>query len=369
MEKQPEYVSLGILKSNYTEWKKYLRTHKIGLSLVFCVIFSISIAASFFIRPQYTATLSFAMQSEDSGSGGIADIASSFGFSLGGSSSGAFGGDNLFELLVSQFMVEKALLRPDTIDDQPTNLLNHFIKVSGMQKSWDELEKENPLHHLNYPLHQNRETFSRMQDSVLKNITGFILKKELTVAKRSKKLSIGDITFISENETFSKHFVENLMTEAGAYYIQTKTKRSRESYERLEHEADSIKRLYVIALGARASAADVIPNSIRQVSSVGVLQKTTEVQLLATTYAELRKNLEMARLSMGTNTPLIEVIDKPRYPLSRSRFGLLKATAVGIVGGAFMAIVVYSLLFVKSIRRKDEEEAEPFGQVTAEIDA
>ena len=369
MEKQPEYVSLGVLKSNYAEWKKYLRTHKIGLSLVFCTVFSISIAASFIIRPEYTATLSFAMQSEDSGSGGIADIASSFGFSLGGSSSGAFGGDNLFELLVSQFMVEKALLRPDTINAQSTNLLNHFIKVSGMQKSWDELEKENPLHHLNYPLHQNRETFSRMQDSVLKNITGLILKKQLTVAKRSKKLSIGDISFVSEDETFSKHFVENLMSEAGAYYIQTKTKRSRESYERLEHEADSIKRLYVIALGARASAADVIPNSIRQVSSVGVLQKTTEVQLLATTYAELRKNLEMARLSMGTNTPLIEVIDKPRYPLSRKRFGLVKATAVGIIGGVFMAVAVYSLLFVKSIRRKDEEAIDlPSGEIT-EINA
>ncbi len=354
MEKQPEYVSLNVMKQSYADWKKYLLSKKKGIAAIIFSFLLICFGLTFVIAPKYTAKLSFVMQGEESG-GGIADLASQFGISMGGGSVGAFGGDNLYELLISRMMVEKALLKPDTINGKPTNLLNFYIQSYDLDAQWAKSKKPE-LENISFPPLQDRETFTRTQDSIFQMISETILKKQLSVIKRSKKLSFGDISFISVNETLSKHFVENLMNEAGNYYIEIKSKRSRENYERLAKEVDSIRGAYAIAINSRALAADNTPNPIRQTASVNVIEKTTEMQYLAATYAEMKKNLELAKVALDNNTPLIDIIDIPRYPLVRTRFGKLKAGITGLFGGTFLAISIYTYLFIRQTNRKTSKK-------------
>ncbi len=350
MEKQPEYVSLNILKQNYNDWKEFILKKKIGIFVIFSICMILSFTASFIIVPKYTARLSFVMQGEES-RGGIADLASQFGLSMGGGSMGAFGGDNLFELLSSRLMVEKTLLKPVLVAEKPTNLLNLYITTYQLNKAW---AKTPQLQNLNFPISQNRSTYSRNQDSVLQIICTIIQQKQLVIDKRSKKLSFGDLSFVSTNETLSKMFLENLMSEAQAYYIEIKTKRSRENYERLQNEVDSIRSAYALAINARALAVDDTPNAIRQSASVSTIEKTTEMQYLAATYAEMKKNLELAKVTMNNNTPLIDVVDTPRYPLEKSRFGLLKAGVAGIFCGTFFSLGIYTFLFFRKSLKKGE---------------
>lgn len=350
MEKQPEYISLNIMKQSYQDWLQYILRKKRGIIAIVTCFLALFIAYSLISSPKYTANLSFVMQGEESG-GGFADLASQFGISLGGGSIGAFGGDNLFELLESQMMIERALLKPDTINGKPINLLNLYIAVYQMDKMWKK--SENPqLQNLSFPFSLERNSFSRTQDSVFQKVCGMISLKQLTVKKRNKKLSFGDISFTSANEILSKLFVENLMSEAGNYYTQIKSKRSRENYERLNREVDSIRSAYATAINSRALAADNSPNPLRQSASVNVIEKTTEMQYLAATYAEMKKNLELAKVAMDNNTPLIDVIDSPRYPLIMTRFGLLKATVAGLLAGAFSAFLLYTLLFIRQTRKE-----------------
>jgi uncharacterized protein involved in exopolysaccharide biosynthesis len=68
---------------------------------------------AFMQKPTYTASLSFALEDEKSGGGGLSGalgLASSLGIDLGGSAGGAFTGANLLELMKSRNIVEKALL-------------------------------------------------------------------------------------------------------------------------------------------------------------------------------------------------------------------------------------------------------------------
>lgn len=300
---------------------------------------AIGLTASFMIKTTYKAKLSFALQ-DDKGSSmsGLAGLASQFGVNVGGAGSSAFGGDNLYELFTSHRLIEQTLLCPTPINGKTTNLLNLYIDTYKLREQWSKSNKPE-VQKMAFPLEQTRESFTRAQDSILQGIYGSIMKKPmLTVGQRSKKLSIGDITFVSESETLSKLFVENLIREATDFYVATKTKVSRENYKRLLHQADSVRSIYNGAVSARASQADAVPNAVRQTASVGMVRSQSDMQVAAATYAEMKKNLEVMKMTINQETPLVQVIDAPVYPLEKDRLGKVKGILIGGFAGGALAL-------------------------------
>ena len=321
-------------------YKVILRRKYLVLAISFAGA-SLGLGAAFLSKPTYTATLSFAMQDSQSGSmSNIASIASQFGLSLGGAPSGSFGGDNLYQLLTSQRLIENTLLRPLQINGKSNNLLNLYIDTYHLRKSWSKSKKPE-IRSLQFPLTQQHATFTRAQDSVLQTIYTTIIKKPMLTAKaRSIKLSIGDITFVSENEVFSQLFVDNLIDEATSFYVEAKTKVSRQNYETLKHQADSVKAIYDNAVAARASMADNVPNAVRQSAGVSVIRKATDMQIAASTYMAMKQNLEVLKMSIDQDTPLVQVIDRPTLPLLKHKLGKLKGLVIGGFLGGFLAMLV-----------------------------
>jgi hypothetical protein len=314
---------------------------------------SIGIIAAFMIKPTYTATLSFAMQDSQSISmSGIASVASQFGLSLGGGSNSAFGGDNLYELFTSQHLIENTLLQPMQIDGKAYNLLNLYIDTYHLREGWTKSDKPE-IRTMQFPLNQQRSTFTRAQDSILQTIYTTIVKKPLLTAKnRDKKLSIGDITFVSQNEELSQLFVENLIKEATDFYVQTKTKVARQNYEALKHQADSVKAVYNNALAARAHMADNIPNAVRQSAGIGVTQKATDMQIAVSTYMAMNQNLEVLKMSIDQDTPLVQVIDRPILPLEKHKLGKLKGLILGgFIGGFIAVLALVAFYFVEKLKK------------------
>jgi len=314
---------------------------------------AIGITASLLTKPTYTARLSFALQDEKGGGGSLsslAGLASQFGVNVGGASS-AFGGDNLYELFTSHRLIEQTLLCPTVINGKNSNLLNLYIDTYKLREQWSKNPKPE-LQRMAFPLEQKRETYTRAQDSILQSIYSTITKKPmLTVGQRSKKLSIGDISFVSENETLSKLFVENLIRETTDFYISTKTKVTRENFQKLRHQADSVKAIFNGAVSARASQADAVPNAVRQVASVGVVRSQSNMQIAGATYGEMAKNLEVMKMSLNQETPLVQVIDAPSYPLEKQRLGKAKGILIGGFAGGALAIGWLALAYFFSLSK------------------
>ena len=328
---------------------------------------AIGLVAAFLTKPTYTATLSFAMQDSQSASmSNIASIASQFGVSLGGAPSGAFGGDNLYQLFTSQRLIEKTLLCPIQINGKANNLLNLYIDTYHLRKSWAK-SKNLEIRDMQFPLNQQLETFSRAQDSILQTIYTTIIKKPMLTAKaRSLKLSIGDITFVSENELLSQLFVENLIREATSFYVETKTKVARQNYETLKHQADSVKMIYDNAVAARATLADNVPNAVRLSAGVGVLRKTTDMQIAASTYAAMIQNLEILKMTIDQNTPLVQVIDRPTLPLLKHKLGKLKGLVLGGFIGGFLAVL--ALVAFNYFEKSKKKLLSDFEKTTEKMD-
>lgn len=349
--KEDETVNLSAIISFFKELFAFLMSKKKQIIIIGLIGGALGFATSFLIKPKYTATLSFAIQ-EDEKAGGLSSIASQFGISLGGSSGGAFGGDNIYELLLSRNLVEKALLVPTKYRTETTNLITVYLNSYGINKNWKDSKKVE-IRDLKFPLNQSRSAFSRAQDSVMQLVYKRILKEQLTAEKRSKKLSIGDITFISENEDLSYLFIENLIRETSRFYIDTKTKVSRTNLNILQQQTDSVKREYEKALYARASLVDNNLNMVRQSASVGLMKKQTDLQILTGAYIEMTKNLEILKLDLSRETPLIEVVDHAIKPLKVKRLGRFMGIGFGGLIAGFLALLFFGGQFsYKTLRER-----------------
>lgn len=317
---------------------------------------AIGLATSLMTKPEYKAHLTFALIENSGGGSGLAALASSFGFGGLGASDDAFSGDNLLEILKSRYAVERTLLTPVQYQNKQVNLVDLYIQANDLQKGWRK-SRNIAMRTLSFPVGQKRETFTRIQDSVLNVFyRGIVETGALSIVKKDKKTGIVNVDFSSKDELFSKLFVEKLMAETYKFYKDTRTSQSKANIDMMEVTADSIKRLYESALFKGASYSQLNINAAIQTAAVPKIKQENNAQLYATVYAEVLKNLETLKLDLARQTPLVQIIDSPILPLEKDRLGKAKGMVIGGLFGGFL-IVIYLLasLYLGSILTKKED--------------
>jgi hypothetical protein len=295
---------------------------------------------AFYKKPLYKAQLSFALEDEKS-SGGLSSalgLASQFGIDLGGTGGGAFSGDNLLELIKSRSIVERTLLKMVNINGKKQTLAEMYIDFNNMRKLW----AENPqTKNVKFEPNANRASFTLQQDSILGEIHHAIVDKNLNVDKIDKKLSIITVTVKSENQLFSKFFTELLVNEVSTFYIDTKTKKSTQNVNILQYQTDSVRHELNSAISGVASSIDATPNpnALKQILRVPSQKRQVDVQANQAILTELVKNLELSKMSLRKETPLIQIIDSPILPLEKEKLSKLKAMVLGGIVGIILATI------------------------------
>ncbi len=322
---------------------------------------ALGLVASFVVKPTYTAHLSFALVEKSTG-GGLADLASSFGFAglVGGSSNGAFSGDNLLEIIKSRHAIEQTLLTPVDFKGQRKTLMEAYMDFTKMRKALKKVKNNTDLRNLAYPIGQDRKTFNRTQDSMLYVVyDGFVKGQSLKIVRKDKKVSIVNVDFSSKDEVFSKLFVETLMDQTYNFYRQTKTAQSRYNIDMMQQKADSVRLLYEAALYKGAGFSPVNINPALQYAAVPRIKQEGQAQLYGTVYTEILKNLETLKLELARETPLVQLIDQPLYPLKKEKLGKVKGTFFGgVIGGVLIVVYLLGMLYVKELglNQKTEEK-------------
>ena len=302
-------------------------------------------------KPVYTATLSFALEDDKGGGGGglsgALGIASSFGLDLGGGAGGAFNSANLTELMKSRNIIEKTLLNAVQLNGKKITLAEQYINFNGWREKWDK----NPSSaSITYPADADRTKFTLQQDSILGIIYNNLVKENVSINQKDKKISILTVEVKSRNELFSKYFAESLVKEVSDFYIETKSKKSKLNVEILEKQADSIRAELNGAITGVAIANDQIYNlnSALNVQRTSTSKRQIDVQTNSAILVELVKNLELAKMSLRKETPLIQIIDVPRLPLEKIRMSKL---ITGLSAGLACAFLTVLGLIVSRIFR------------------
>ena len=328
-------ISLKELIQKIMEWIVYLKTQWkiiIGITAIGGIIGFIYASKQQII---YKAQLTFALEEErGSGLGGALGLASNLGFDLGNNAGGAFNGSNLIELLKSRKLIEKTLLSPIKIEGKNTNLANFFIQINSIKKS----EKKFP----NFFSDSNREKFSLEQDALLFSIYNNVISpNNLIILQNYKKTSIMSIEVKNKNELFAKLFCEKITKEISTYYSEIKSKKAKINMEILQFQTDSIRTELNKAITGVAVASDNIFN----LNSAFNIKKTTgtknqiDVQTNSAILSQLIAQLEIAKVSLRKETPLLQVIDAPILPLEKIQSNKLQFLILGGFFGGFIAII------------------------------
>lgn len=341
-------ISIKELFLKLRDWYYYLRSKWIIIVFFGMIGGGLGVTYAYFKQPVYTATTVFVLEDGSSGSGALGSLgglASMAGIDLGGGGSGVFQGDNILELYKSRTMIEKTLLTRVDFQGKKELLIDRYIAFNNLREGWD---KKNELKGLNF----NSSNFSRLQDSVLGVIVDNIRRGYLSVVKPDKKLSIIKTEVKSKDEFFAKSFNDHIVQNVNDFYIQTKTKKSLNNIAILQRKTDSVRAVMNGAIYTAAAVSDATPNMnpTRQLNRVAPIQKS---QFVAETnkgvLGELVKNLELSKMSVLQETPLIQIIDQPVFPLFKERLGKLKGL---IVGGFLGGFLICSVLIVRRILKR-----------------
>ena len=349
MEQTPnDEISLKELLEKAKEWWHYLLSQWKIIVLAGIIGACLGLAYSFIKKPIYTATLSFALEDEKGGGGGLGSLASSFGIDLGGGGGSIFTGSNLTELFKSRAMVEQTLLSPVVVDGKTVSLAEMYIQNNKWRDKWNDKPKFKGIQFLP---DTKRKYFTRVHDSILGVMYQDLSKTGLSVGQKDKKISIITIDVNSTNELFSKYFTEALVKEVSDFYVTTKSKKARMNMDILERQTDSIRRELNGAITGVAVANDNTfgLNPAMNVRRAPSARRQVDVQANTAILTELVKQTELAKVTLRKETPLIQVIDQPILPLKKEKFGKAK----GIVMGGFLAgfLIVFWLIVRRIIKQ------------------
>lgn len=319
-----------------SEYKTYLFRKKFviitisGFFLVLGIVFAIS------ADKKYTAELTFVVEGQQ-GSGGnlgaMSGVASQFGFDIGSSSRATFSQNNILELLKSRGVVEAALMQNRKVNKTNDLLIEHYLYLNKIKDSWRKNKDIIPV--------SFHEILTQDNDSVSGDVWRSIIEDKLVVELQSDDANIINLSYTSVNGEFAKIFVEALIEQMSEMYITYQTAQASNTLSFLNNRADSVFIELEIAEEEFAKVKDINQRIVKASGRLKELQLMRRVEVLNAMYLEIVKNLELSKLTLLNQTPIIQIIDKPILPLEVEAKSI---TALGLLGaflGGFLSLFFF----------------------------
>ena len=297
-----------------------------------------------FTPPVYQAKVNFVIEENKQNTGGLfSALAGQMGMDLSAlsGSSGILAGDNVLMLLKSPTLLKKVLLTPGGTDSTTTLALLYARKY-GLESDYTKLL---PAGQSLFPQPPSgNASLGRLQDSLLERISRQLLSKEISVYKPDRKLSFFSLEVTTRDEVLSEQIALKLINEASNLYILTKTKRLKANVDRLQQKSDSIALLLNRQTynTAATNLFNANPGDVATIASVDISSR--EKSLLSIIYADLNKSLELTRTALIQETPTIEIVDKPVFPLKVLYTKPLAAALMGLLLGIGLTALFVFLL-------------------------
>jgi len=296
-------------------------------------------------KPVYKSRLTFALDDGgNNGMGSFVNLASQFGLSVGGGKD-IFEGDNIIEIMKSRRMVERVLLSVDTFHYKaPITLIEYFLDTTGRRKN----QKIKDIH---FPVGQIKSNFSYQQDSLLFTIYQEFVNNYIVAQRPDRKLSIYEVSVSSPDEKFTKDFTDRIVAETNKFYIEIRTKKTKETMDILEDRASTMKGNLNTSITNKASVQDVNINPAFSAAQVPVMKQQANIQVYGAAYGEMFKNLEMARFQYLNEIPLMQIIDPADYPMQKIKLGKLKTGIIFSIVSCFFTLFLFWFISILKLSK------------------
>jgi hypothetical protein len=320
------------------------------------------VAGYFFARmqkPVFKSNLNFVVNDNE---GFVPSSVSSLAGLVGiGASGGSATDDKVVFLATSRTIIGSALLsRQDFGPGQPDKILiNEFIDAYKLQSVFrsDTILKEF-TYVKNTTLADLSYQENKVLDMVIGRIVGRIVKGEMLVVTAKKKsglVSQGAGIFILEfksfSEKFSKYFIESLYANLSKFYVEKTINKHLRNYTIIKRRADSLKVIVESRENQGADFYDSNLNPAKMTMRVRGERIRKDVEIVNLMYAEVLKNLEISKFSLESNTPILQAIDTPVFPLEYKKPSKLKTA---IIFAFIFGIIASVILLIRNNKTKKE---------------
>jgi hypothetical protein len=289
----------------------------------------------------YTAKVSYTT-SDGNGLGGLAG--GLVGRFIGGGRSSPIA--KMQAMLTSRKIMEKVLLRKETINGQEDFLINHHARLFKFEEN-SKLEFK---------------SFKEGKLKTIKENEAFLLAyKQINKAFLSQNLdegtSIASINIASTSEEYAYVLSITLFNELEGFYIDSEIGQQQKILDRLELRADSIYHEIEKITYRIANLSDFDRGRVFNTDKVPELKAQAELSFLRTLYQEIIKNLETIKFTVTSATPTIKAIDLPMLPLEVKGKGTIKSTITGGFLGGFLSILfIVGRKVLRDVMSDEEEE-------------
>lgn len=344
-------INIGDLFTKFGEYRRYLLKK-------WWVILILALGLAFLLRfysvwkkEHYVAHADFAVKgTEGSSTSSLASLASSFG--IGITTGTEFTNSLFLGILQSRTLVKEALLEKRTMSitkGQPPRedyLANFYIE---MYPKWSKKKKVK-----NFRLeHGTMDSLTVYEDSCLTVIYDELISSDITT-EFSDELGMNQMEVSSLSREFSYYLADYLAFAGSDYYINAQVTNEQKTVALMETKADSLRSLLE---GKEELLARVQDGSSYQVKYAGYVSQNKllrEIALITTEYSTTFAQLQLARFDLQNKTPLVDMIDQPKFSTIKEK----EQTTFFMIIGLILGVIFSSIgLSIRKYIRDSVEEA------------
>ena len=319
----------------------FLIGQKISYAYVILVSVFLFTSYNYIKSPIYHAVTNFVIEDDNSSQiSDLSSIASIAGINTSAftQSTSLFQIDNIQELYVSSLMLKKTLLSEVEYNGRSEKIIDLYIRSENLE---NKLLKKGIKF-------KNSKDIDRAKDSVIQKIIKKIKKKNLIVSKPNRKTTIIEVGFNYEDEILAKFFNETLVDNVNDFYFEIMTKKSKSNVDVLQKQADSVKKITDFSIEKLAFLEQDIPNAnpLLKSNKIPLQIELLNLQANKSIYAEIVKQLELAKISQRNRVPVLQIIDQPILPLPNSQWEIITTLIYGIFTGIIICTIYFSFLIL-----------------------
>ena len=343
-------INIGDLFTKFGEYRRYI-IKKWWVVLIVAIVLAILLRFySVWKKENYISHADFAVKgTEGSSTSSLASLASSFGIGLATGSE--FTNELFLGVLQSRTLVKQALTEKRTmsvkkgVPPREDYLANFYVE---MYPKWAKKKKIKDFR----LEHGSLDSLTRKEDSCLTVIYDEFIENDITT-EFSDDLGMNQMEVSSLSRDFSYFMADYLAYAGSAYYISTQVKNEEITVNFLQIKSDSLRQLLEQKEDLLAKLQD---NSSYQVKFAGYLGQNRllrDIGLVTTEYSTTYAQLQLALFDLQNKTPLVDIIDQPRYSTIKEKEQTTMFMIIGFILGAFLTSI--GLGIRKYIRDSVEE--------------
>tara|TARA_B110000211_G_scaffold233817_1_gene301129 strand:+ start:957 stop:1997 length:1041 start_codon:yes stop_codon:yes gene_type:complete len=274
------------------------------------------------------------------GLGGVLGLVGKIG--LGNKKGGALTEDKLLTISKAKPVVIGALLQEYTKD---STLMDLYLKLNS---NIQDLIEERFDGTWKYP--KTIDSFSREDWYIGKKIYDDLILNKIKFELGEDGVVTLEIT--SNNPEFSVEFNEKYLDKVNKYFIKKNTSKEIGIVNNIKQVVDSVFNVLSIKEVELALLKDNNRSLVKSNAMMKNIVLEREVQLLNMLYMESVNRLELAKFNLLSSTPVLEIFDRPQYPIKPIEFGIIKGILLGGIGFGFLGVFIFGgLISLRSLKQ------------------